>query len=47
VFIAAHSASAGTGTTATTGPAAVDGATTSTTTGGAGDRYATDEGMTS
>jgi hypothetical protein len=46
-FIAAHSASAGTDTTATTAPAAVDGPTTSTTTGGAGDSYATDEGMTS
>jgi hypothetical protein len=46
-FIAAHSAMAGTGTTATTAPAAVDGPITSTTTGGAGDTYATDEGMTS
>ena len=46
-FIAAHSASAGTATTVTTAPAATDGSTTSTTMGGAGDNYATDEGMTS
>ncbi len=48
-FIAAHSADAGSGASATTttAPAGDDGSTTSTTQGGAGDSYATDEGMTS